>query len=82
MEIDNNVRRKEVEEGRQAVLLDGSAEGGDVLGGVLVGGREAVGDGLEPEVGKTVEGGGTTGLEEAVMVSLGVHEGDVEAPVV
>ena len=70
---------EQVPEVGQAVLPRGLAEGGDVLGGVGVGGREAVRDGAEPEGREAVEGGGAAGPQEAVVVVLGVDEGDVEA---
>ena len=69
----------EVREGRQAVRQEGFAELGDILGRVLVRGREAVRDGREAEVREAGHGGGPPGAEEAVVVELGVDEGDEEA---
>uniref|UniRef100_A0A1D1XXD7 Rhombotin-2 n=1 Tax=Anthurium amnicola TaxID=1678845 RepID=A0A1D1XXD7_9ARAE len=57
----------------------GHAERGDVLRGIEVRGREAIGDGVEAKVREASEGRGAPRLEEAAVVVLGVDEGDVEA---
>ena len=72
----------EAAEGVQAGGGDGDAERGEVLRGVGVGGREAVGDGLEAEPREAGHGGGAVGADEAAVVVVGVDEGDEEAAAV
>jgi hypothetical protein len=67
---------------REAGLRRGAAERGHVLGDVRVGRRAAVRDGGEAEAREAVERAGAAGAEEAAVVVLRVHEGDVEAPAV
>lgn len=73
-------------EGGQQLLerLETSLPGGvteqrNILGGIEVRGRHAVGDGLEPEIGEALDGGGALGADETGVVELSVDEGDVEA---
>ncbi|CAI0433012.1 unnamed protein product [Linum tenue] len=73
---------EELPEGSGHELADGVADRRDVLGGVGTRRWEAVGDGGEFEVGESVEGVGTSGVEETVVVELGVDVSDVEASVV
>ena len=74
---------EKLSEGSQAVICRGGAEGGDVLRGVGVRRRQAVGDCGEAEgIADGFEGGSAAGIEESAVVELGVDEGDVEALVV
>ncbi|WVZ77085.1 hypothetical protein U9M48_024986, partial [Paspalum notatum var. saurae] len=70
---------EEGEEGLEAGGHGGVEERRDVLRGVGVRRREAVGDGGEAEAGHAVERAGATRAEQAAVVELGVDEGDVEA---
>lgn len=70
----------QVQEWRQTILSKGVAELRNILGGILVGKREPVGDGPELEIGQARNGFGPPGPNEAVVVELGVDEGDEEAP--
>ena len=67
---------------REAVLPGGLAQRGCVLRGSRVRRREPIGDGLEAKGREAVEGVGASGFEEALVVVLGVDEGNVEALVV
>lgn len=69
---------KKVSKGRQAVFSGGDTEGGNVLGGINIGGRETIGNGLELEGGDALEGVWTPRFEQAVMVVLCVDKGNVE----
>ncbi|KAF7802438.1 hypothetical protein G2W53_041549 [Senna tora] len=69
----------ELEKRSKAGVASGIAERRDVLGGIGIGGREAVRDGYVAKVRKAMEGVGTLGSEEAFVVELGVDKGDVEA---
>lgn len=62
------------------MLLGREAECRDVLRGIFrVGRREAIGNGLEPEGGAAVEGGGAPGFQQTVVIVHCVYKGDVEA---
>lgn len=64
------------------MFFGGFAQGGDVLGGVGVGLRKAVGNGCELEGGKAVERFGITlGFQETFVVELCVDESDMKASV-
>ncbi|RWW82925.1 hypothetical protein BHE74_00008585 [Ensete ventricosum] len=65
---------EDVAEGREGGSGDGLAQRRDVLRGVLVGGREPVGDGREAEARKGVEGGDGSGSDQALVVEVGVDE--------
>lgn len=69
---------KKVSKGRQAVFCGGDTESGSVLGGINIGGRETIGNGLELEGGDALEGVWTPRFEQAVMVVLCVDKGNVE----
>lgn len=70
---------EEVTEGGEGGFLDRIAQRSDVLGGVFVGGRQAVGDGLEAEVWEGAERGEGLRPEQASVVEVGVDEGNVVA---
>jgi len=73
--------RQQVPERRGAVLGGGQAERGDVLRDVVVVGlRQAVGDGLEAEAVGAGERVLAAGPEQAAVVVLGVDVGDAEPP--
>ena len=72
--------REEAPEVREAGLRRGAAERGHVLGDVRLGLRQAIRDGGETEAREAAERAGAAGAEEAAVVVLRVHEGDVEAP--
>ncbi|KAF7809188.1 hypothetical protein G2W53_035931 [Senna tora] len=71
--------RDEILERLHGVLLRVVQELRDTLGGVRVGGRDAIRDGLEPEPLEVPDGVGALGAEEAAVVEFGVDEGYEEA---
>ena len=63
---------------RQAVFSGGITEAGDVLGGIDIGGRETIRNGLELEGGGALQGVWTPSFEKAAMVVFCVDKGDME----
>lgn len=68
-----------VPKGLDGVFLGVIEEFHHTLGGIRVGRRDAVRDGLEPESGEVLDRGRALGPEEATVVEFGVNKGDEEA---
>ena len=64
------------------MLFRGFAQGRNVLGGIGIGLRKAVGYCCESEGGKAVERVGTSGFQETFAVELCVDESDMKSSVV
>ena len=67
---------------RQAGFAGGVAQRWNVLCGVDVSRREAIGNGFETKGRETIEGVRASGLEQTFVIELCVDEGDMEASMV